>query len=159
MNAEKLIELLSLEPLSEEGGFFRETYRSRCYLEKGGEKRTLATAIYYLLKEGEVSRLHRLRSDETWHFYLGDPVELFVFKEDGSGGKILLGNDIELGELPQFTVPAGSVQGARLKNGGKFALMGTTVYPGFDPKDFDLCGRDEMIAAYPAHQEIINSLT
>ena len=159
MDAGKLIELLSLEPLSSEGGFFRETYRSLTAMGAGDDQRSLATAIYYLLKEGEVSRLHRIKADETWHFYLGDPVELYLFKEDGICEKKILGNAIERGESPQVTVPAGSAQGARLKAGGKFALMGTTVYPGFDFKDFDLCGRDEMTAAYPAHEEIVSSLT
>lgn len=159
MNAKRLIEILSLKPLSFEGGFFRETYRSPETLETPFGRRNLSTAIYYLLSEGEKSRLHRLRSDEVFHFYFGDTVEMFLFHEDGTSARKLLGPSADKGEEPHIVVPRGCWQGAKLKAGGKFALMGTTVSPGFDERDFETGIRGELVAAFPGNEETINLLT
>lgn len=159
MNAEELIELLSLEPLSFEGGFFYETYRSPGKLQTEDGGRNYSTAIYYLLREGEKSRIHRLKSDEVFHFYMGGSVEMFLFNRDGSCGKRILGTDLQKGEEPQIVVPAGCWQGSRLRAGGKFALMGTTVSPGFDEADFEAGIREKLFSAYPSHKEIIDLLT
>lgn len=159
MKAEEIIELLSLKPLSFEGGFFYETYRSPGKLETGAGMRNFSTAIYYLLREGEKSRIHRLKSDEVFHFYLGNPVEMFLFKEDGSCEKKILGAELQNGEEPQILIPAGCWQGAKLMEGGKFALMGTTVSPGFDEADFEAGIREKLFSAYPSHKEIIDLLT
>src|SRR5574344_1636946 len=131
--AERLIEQLNLKPLTVEGGYYRETYRSSECIEKTGlpdrytGPRSYSTAIYYLLTPETCSTLHRLPSDEVFHFYQGDPVEMLQLNEDGTGTVLSLGCDIENGLLPQVVVPKDTWQGARLKDGGSYALFGTTV--------------------------------
>ena len=157
--------LLGLEPLDREGGWFAETYRARETLPAGAlgagwpEARPLATAIYYLLAPGTFSALHRLRSDELFHFYLGDPVEMLQLLPDGTGRVAVLGTDLASGMRPQLVVPRGVWQGARLHADGCFALLGSTVSPGFDAADFELGCRDALLATHPAFRERIVALT
>ena len=164
-SAEELIRLLSLSPLRGEGGFFRETHRSDLALPSGAlpsgyrGPRPAVTAIYYLLGPGTHSAMHRLRGDEIFHFYLGDPVEMLQLSPDGTGRLITIGTAIERGAQPQVVVPAGVWQGSRLAAGGRFALMGTTVAPGFDFSDFELGEREALVRGYPAHAEMITALT
>jgi uncharacterized protein len=146
--ADDIKRLLRLEPLPDEGGFFRETYRS-----------ATSTAIYYLLAPGIFSAMHRLPGDEMFHFYLGDPVEMLQLQPDGSSRTITLGSDLMAGMEPQIVVLGGVWQGCRLKDGGRYALMGTTMSPGFDPRDFEPGNRDELMAAYPRERERIRALT
>lgn len=162
MNAEEIKRRLKLEPLPGEGGFFAETYRARESIPAGllgPGARSLATAIYYLVTPESFSALHRLRSDEIFHFYLGDPVEMLQLLPDGSGRTVLLGGDLGAGCHPQVVVPCGVWQGTRLVSGGAFALLGTTVSPGFDPADYETGARDALLAAYPAFRESIVALT
>jgi len=148
MDADAIIRLLELEPLTFEGGFFRETYRS-----------PRSTAIYFLLTPDTGSRFHRLRSDEIYHFYLGDPVELFVLAPDGGGERRVLGTALTAGERPQTVVPAEHWQGSRLVAGGRVALLGTTMAPGFELRDFTPADRGELAAAYPRWTAEIEALT
>ena len=163
--ADEVRKLLKLEPLPEEGGLFAEAYRSAHRLPKealpkcySGE-RPLATAIYYMLTPDTFSAMHRLRGDEVYHFYLGDPVEMLMLKPDGSAEAILIGQDLAAGMRVQHKVCGGTWQGSRLAPGGKFALMGTTMSPGFDPADFELGKRDDLSAAYPKYAPLITMLT
>ena len=163
--AKQIKELLNLQPLPVEGGYFLETYRSRFALNQqslpagyGGE-RALSTAIYYMLTPDTFSAMHRLKGDELYHFYLGDPTELLVLKPDGAGERIRLGQDIASGMHLQHVVPAGAWQGSRLVAGGKFALLGTTMSPGFEPADFDSGNRDELSIQYPDYVDLITLLT
>lgn len=133
MTAEEVIRFLDLKPLEMEGGYFRRTYENMDGAIDGKPK---ATAIYYLLTADTFSRLHRLPSDEVYHFYLGDPVELLVVDDLGQGGLQLLGSDISGGMLVQTAVPAHCWQGSRLLSGGRWALLGTTMAPGFVDDDF-----------------------
>ena len=163
MTADELKRLLRLEPLPGEGGFFAETYRSRETLPAGAlgpgtPGRSLATAIYYLVTPESFSALHRLRADEMFHFYLGDPVEMLQLAPDRGGRVVLLGTDLAAGMRPQILVPAGVWQGMKLAAGGRFALLGTTVSPGFDVADFELGPRETLAAAYPAFRERIAAL-
>jgi uncharacterized protein len=158
-------ELLNLQPLPLEGGSFAETYRSKFTLTQrslpsgySGE-RALSTAIYYMLTPDTFSAMHRLKGDEIYHFYLGDPAEMLILKPDGTGETLLLGQDIVSGMRLQQVVPGGVWQGSRLVPGGKFALMGTTMAPGFDPTDFELGAREELSARYAAYAELIAALT
>jgi uncharacterized protein len=165
LTAEDVRKLLKLEPLAGEGGLFAEAYRSthrlpkealsRCY---AGE-RSLSTAIYYLLTPETFSAMHRLRGDEVYHFYLGDPVEMLKLKPDGSAEALLLGQDLGGGMRLQQVVCGGTWQGSRLVPGGSFALMGTTMAPGFDPADFELGKRDVLSAQYPVYAPLIAMLT
>lgn len=148
-----------------EGGYFVETYKSGLTIPRGvlpssypGD-RSVATAIYYLLTPDTFSALHRLRGDEIFHFYLGDPVEMLELREDGAGGITLLGQDIAAGHKLQHVVPAGVWQGSRLVPGGQFALLGTTVSPGFDYEDYETARREELIARYPEFEDRIVALT
>ena len=153
--AAEIIALLGLQPLPEEGGWYAETYRGRTL--PGG--RAASTAIYYLLEASQVSRLHRLPNDEVWHFYTGDPVELLVLGPPPSGSVHLLGADLAAGQRPQALVPAGHWQGARLKSGGRFALMGTTVAPGFEFEDFESGDRACLAEAFPHFEAMVTALT
>jgi uncharacterized protein len=165
LTAKHIQELLGLKPLPVEGGYFAEVYRSAHELPKGtfngrypGE-RALATAIYYLLTPDTFSAMHRLRGDETYHFYLGDPVEMLMLKPGGTAEAVLIGPDIAAGMRLQHTVCGGTWQGSRLAPGGKFALMGTTMSPGFDAQDYEGGKQEELSAAYPKYAALIAMLT
>lgn len=148
LTADEIIALLGLVPHPEEGGHFHETYRS-----------TFATAIHYLLTPATISHMHRLASDEVFHFYLGDPVEMLHLHPDGSGSRMVLGTDLAAGMRPQIVVKRGVWQGARLATGGRRALMGCTVAPAFEYADYDHGHRAALIAAYPAFRTDIEALT
>jgi hypothetical protein len=164
MTADELRALLGLAP-HPEGGYFRETWRAdeavarRALPARYDGDRALGTAIYYLLTPGTCSALHRLRSDEVFHFYRGDPVEMLLLAADGSGRVITIGVDLAAGMRPQVVVPAGVWQGARLRAGGAWALLGTTVAPGFDFADYEAGARAELQRAWPAFAELIAALT
>ena len=165
MTAEEVKHLLQLEPLPVEGGFFRETYRSRWqvaeeYLPEGTSgSRSIATAIYFMITPDTFSALHRMPGTEIFHFYLGDPVVMLQLQRDGSSQTITLGSDLAGGQRPQVVVRGGVWQGCKLAPGGKFALMGTTMSPGFDYADFELGNREQLIAQYPSVAEMIRQYT
>ena len=165
MDAQEIIEALRLKPHPREGGYFVETYRS-CERKKGGTlmsrysgSRSVSTAIYYLLTPETYSEMHRLQSDELFHFYLGDPVEMLQLWPDGNGCIVKLGTDIAAGMRPQVVVPRGVWQGARLAAGGRYALLGTTVAPGFEYVDYESGVREELLRLYPEFEEMICALT
>jgi len=165
--AAQLIEHLRLEPLTFEGGHFRQTYvagesvAAEALPARYGAPRQLGSAIYYLLtsEPDSFSALHRLRTDEIYHFYLGDPVEMLLLHPDRRGERIVLGRDVLDGQQVQFVVPRGAWQGSRLVYGGSFALMGTTMAPGFDFSDWTEGNRDALVREYPEHVELIRALT
>lgn len=156
--AERLIAALGLTPHPNEGGWFAETYRGG-KVETPSGPRSLATQIYYLLTPETVSALHRVASDEMFHFYLGDAVEQLRLFPGGGVETVTLGPDVLNGDAVQSLVPAGVWQGARLRAGGRFALMGCTVAPGFDYADYTHGSRDELIAGWPQAAEAIRALT
>ena len=163
-SAEALIRSLNLIPHPAEGGYYRETYRSKEVFsplpERYRGERAFSTAIYYLLADGAYSKLHRLESDEVFHFYLGDPVEMLLLPEEGSAAEVVtLGPNVENGERLQQVVPRGWVQGARLKENGSYALLGCTVAPGFSFEDFSLCDADALTKRFPDLEGIIRSLS
>ena len=133
LSHEQIIEYLDLKPLPIEGGYFRRTYLST---DKLGSTRCLSSAIYYLLTPDTYSKLHCLPSDEIYHFYLGDPIELLLLDPSGVGKARQMGQDILGGQVQQMLVPAHTWQGSRLCPGGEFALLGTTMAPAFDESDF-----------------------
>lgn len=165
ISAERLKELLKLEPHPREGGWFRQTYASAERIPQsalpvryaGG--RSAGTAIYYLLTPDTFSEMHRLASDEVFHFYVGDPIEMLQLKSDGQGEIVRMGSDIESGMKPQLLVPQGVWQGSRLMAGGEVALLGCTVSPGFDYADYEQGTRKLLSAEYPAFSEMIRELT
>lgn len=162
LTAEEVKRLLGLEPLGFEGGFYREQYRSDVVLnlpELYSGPRNAGSAIYYMLTPGTLSLMHRLKTDEVYHFYLGDPVEQLMLHPDGRAEHVVLGQDLVAGQAVQHLVPAGVWQGSRLAPGGKFALMGTTMSPGFDLGDFELGDRGALITQHPEHAPLLSALT
>ena len=117
--------------------------------------RAFSTAIYYLLRAGERSALHRIKSDEVWHHYAGDAVTMWLLEASGKARSVVLGGD----GAPQIIVPAGAWYGARVVDGGAYALMGGTVAPGFDFADFELADRAASLAKWPVHRAVIEALT
>ena len=165
MTAEQIIEFFQMKPLPHEGGYYVETYRSDEKIAQAAlparytGERNLSTAILYLLTPDMFSALHRLRSDEIFHFYLGDPVTMLQLHSNGSSEVITLGQDIFNDQRVQVTVPKNSWQGCFLNEGGKFALMGTTIAPGFELADFELAKREELLEKYPSQRDVILKLT
>lgn len=165
MTAEEIITLLKLKPHPREGGFFSETYRSSEAIPSGVlpsryvGPRAFGTGIYYLLTAATFSAMHRLQSDEIFHFYLGGPVEMLQLLPDGTGQTVVLGSDLKAGMQPQAIVASGVWQGARLVAGGQFALLGCTVAPGFDFADYEQGRRDDLVGSHPQFREKIAALT
>lgn len=164
-SAREIIDRLQLEPLTIEGGYFRETYRAPLMLPAGAlptdyaGSRNASTCIYYLLTPETFSAIHRVRSDEIFHFYAGDPVEMLQLWPTGDANVVTLHNDLAPGHEPQVVVPAGVWQGCRLAPGGEWALLGCTVAPGFDYADFELGQRGDLVSAYPKYKSLILALT
>ncbi|MGA2171569.1 MAG: cupin domain-containing protein [Sedimentisphaerales bacterium] len=165
MTAEQIIEFFKMKPLPDEGGWFVETYRAAEQIKKAAlpaglsGDRNISTAILYLLTANTVSLLHRLKSDEIFHFYLGNPVTMLQLYPDGRSEIITLGQDILNGQKVQVIIPKGAWQGAFIKDGGRFALMGCTVAPGFDYADYEQADRIQLVSKYPKHKEMITRLT
>ena len=167
LTAETLIRKLGLEVLPLEGGHFRQTYRADETVAVAAPdpehplQKPRSTAILYLLsaEPDSFSALHALPTDEIYHFYLGDPVELLLLKQDGASEVITLGQDVLHGQHVQFAVPAGVWQGSRLMPGGEFALMGTTMAPGFIEEDYIPGNRESLLEEYPGRVGLIRLLT
>ncbi len=160
LNVGDIQRMLQLEPHPTERGFFRETYRSRLRMRApNGDDRNASTAIYYLLTPDTFAAIHRLPGDEIFHFYLGDTVEMLQLWPHGSVRHVLIGADLARGVQPQVVVPGGVWQGCRLRDGGSYALLGTTMSPGFDLTDFEIGERSALVSAYPAARDDIVRLT
>jgi predicted cupin superfamily sugar epimerase len=164
MDAATIIDRLKLAP-HPEGGYFRETYRASesvaasALPRRFNGERSISTAIYFLLEAGQRSHLHRIRSDEVWHFYAGDPLIVVEIDAAGTLTTTRLGSDLGAGAVFQHVVPAGSWFGATPAEDGRFTLVGCTVAPGFDFADFELAERAALVAEYPGHQAWIRRLT
>lgn len=168
MTAKQVIEHYGLKPLPAEGGLFARTYLADdVYAGSGlpsryaGVDHAHGSAIIMLLTDDAAgfSALHRLATDEIYHFYLGDPIEMLNLRPDGTSRIILLGQDVIAGQRVQFSVPAGVWQGSRLLPGGTWALFGTTMAPAFVATDFEAARRDELLTRYPHEHERIRALT
>ncbi|MDE3251257.1 MAG: cupin domain-containing protein [Bacteroidota bacterium] len=146
-----------------EGGYYKETYRSSGFIHENAlpdpfvGKRHFSTAIYFLLERGNFSAFHRIRSDELWHFYTGDPLIIHVLNPDGSYTKIQLGNR-DNDPCFQAMVPAGAWFASETAPGGQFSFVGCTVSPGFDFADFELAESASLMADFPDHAELIGRL-
>jgi hypothetical protein len=159
MTADEIKALLNLEPHPVEGGFFRRAYTSAGTLELPRGVRHQGTAIYYLLEPGTFSEMHVLDSDEIFHFYLGDPVEMLQLHQDGRSAVFTLGPDLMSDHHVQLVVPAGVWQGTRLIGNGQVALLGCTVTPGFDFADYRSASYAELAEKWPAQAQRIRMLT
>ena len=164
MNVDLLVNKLKLEP-HPEGGYFKEVYRSNNIIPQKAlpegflGDRTIATAIYFLIEKNNFSALHKIKSDETWHFYYGDALEVIEIDENGVLTATAIGNNLLEGDTFQYTVKANTWFGSRVKSGGNFSLVGCTVAPGFDFNDFELGKKEDLLKLYPQHQKVIVEMT
>ncbi len=165
ISAEKIMELYNMKPLPGEGGYYVETYRSGEMIgiaslpDRYKHDKSLSTAIYYMLTADTQSNFHRLPTDEIYHFYMGDPVVMIQLHLDGTAKTIFLGHDLAVGQFVQVVVPRNVWQGSYLLEGGNYALMGTTMAPGFDCSDHEIGDADMLTSLYPMHKGIIERLT
>jgi len=164
MDAAYWIEKLQLIKHAE-GGYYRETYRSSLTVNKNqlpesfhGD-RNFSTSIYFLLEEKEFSAFHRIASDEQWHFYAGNCLNIYEIAADGKLTEHKLGNNLQNVESFQIVIKAGSWFASSLANGEGYALVGCTVSPGFDFEDFELAEREILIREFPQHEDLIRKLT
>lgn len=161
---EKLIKHLGLQP-HPEGGFYREVYRSveripaTALAEKYGGERNVCTSIYFMLTSDTFSAFHRINQDEIWHFYQGAPIDLHLISPEGKHSLIKVGHNFEAGEIPQAIVPAHYWFAAEITGKSSFSLVGCTVSPGFDFKDFELANRASLTQTFPQHQTLIEKFT
>lgn len=156
--AARLAKHLDLYP-HPEGGFYRESYRSLANCEAFGRSRSASTAIYFMLRTGEVSKLHRIKSDEVWHHYEGGTLLIHCISEKGIYSTIPLGKNLEAGEQQQAVVPAGMWFGAEPAEGTAFVLVGCTVAPGFEFADLEFAGRHSLMNLCPSAKAVIDRLT
>lgn len=162
---DEIIKKLGLQPHLNEGGFFVESFRSDEILNPGelpgrySSERAFSTCIYYMLTRETFSALHRLQTDEIFHFYLGDPVSMLLLYPDGGSEILTLGHDLLAGHKLQAVVPKNVWQASFLNEGGRFALMGTTMAPGFDFDDYEHADKKELIEKYPNRKSLIERLT
>ena len=167
LTTEKIIAHLELEPLPVEGGHYRQTYAAaddiaaEALPDRYGRAKPLCTAIYYLLTDlpDSFSALHRLPTDEIYHFYLGDSVEMLLLHPEGRSEMVILGQDLRAGQHVQFVVPAGVWMGSRVLEGGQFALIGTTMAPGYDDLDYVGGEAAALERQYPDRAELIRQLS
>ncbi|WP_045905719.1 cupin domain-containing protein [Clostridium botulinum] len=147
-----------------EGGYYKESFISAENITDSdltttfGDKRILWTSIYFLLRNGEVSNFHRLKSDEMWYYHSGSPLTIYMITPKGELITEQLGLDIEKGEKPQVLVPKNYIFGSAMNNKG-YALVGCMVSPGFEFRDFELFERDTLLNLYPKYKETIEKLT
>lgn len=162
MTKEDIIRLYDMMPLDTEGGMWKAVFRSDEAVPEGmltGRKgrHDLYGSILYLLTKGSVSRMHRLASDEIWHFYMGATCELLILKPDGTGYTESLGQDIAGGDKVTAMAPRGCWQGCRISGEGEWALLGTTMAPAYEVSDYE-DGTDSLIEEYPEFAEKIRPL-
>jgi predicted cupin superfamily sugar epimerase len=164
---QKLIEHLKLEPLPVEGGLYVQTYKAPERLPEetlpagctGSHPMGTVILYFYTDDPDSFSAIHKLPLDETYHFYMGDPVEMLLLYPDGKSERLILGHDVLNGQKVQFTVQRGVWQSSHLLPGGEYALAGTTMSPGYEDSDYQGGDRDEMIRQYPHEADLIRTLT
>ncbi|MEO6357165.1 MAG: cupin domain-containing protein [Ferruginibacter sp.] len=163
LTATQLIQQYNLQP-HPEGGWYKETYRCSESISadvlpvRFTGTRAFSTAIYFLLEQGNFSAFHRIKSDECWHFYAGDPLLVYILQPGGQLTIVHLGQDISAGQIFQFTVPANCWFASRPAEGSRFCFVGCTVAPGFDFADFEMAESNALVALYPAYETTIKSL-
>jgi len=164
MDHKKIVEVLGLQP-HPEGGYYKEVYRSKGDISQGcldGQfegARNYSTSIYFMLTSDTFSAFHRIKQDEIWHFYQGSPIRLHTISPAGLHQEHTIGSDILNGQQPQMVVPAGYWFAAEVVEKDAFALVGCTVSPGFDFRDFELADQDSLIDEFPEHAELIGEFT
>ncbi|WP_211117173.1 cupin domain-containing protein [Sporosarcina ureilytica] len=156
-DANYFIEQLALEQ-HPEGGYYKSTFTADETIDAFGTTRKLYTNIYFLLKSGEVSHFHRLKSDEVWYYHGGSSLTIHIIDEEGNYRELKLGLNLDAGEQPQAIVRKNSIFGSSVMDKDTFSLVGCMVSPGFDFEDFELFTQKELLALYPQHESIIRKL-
>jgi len=157
-DTQRIIDHFQLGRLPVEGTLFINTYCSNFKTERG---KPAGTAMIGLYSEQplSISCFHRLTYDEIWHVYGGDPFTLYLLYPDGSGEEILMGTEPLKGQRVQFVIPAGTWQAGCIVPGGRYALFGCTMAPGFNGEDFEAANMEELIRQYPSREDIIRKLS
>ena len=154
LTANEIAELLNLEP-NATCGSVRITYVAKETLPEGAlpqpfaRSSPLGSALYFLVTPEAPVRLHRIRNDQLYHYYLGDPLELFLLKGDGSSERVVVGPDLKSGERVQFLIPGNTFHTARLLGSGRWFLGASTEWPGVVPEDVEIGDLDELAKKYP----------
>ena len=167
LTTDDLIHYFGFDPLPVEGGLFKQSYRSAESIAHAalparypGAKLFGSAILYLFTAEGDsFSALHKLPTDEIYHFYLGDPVELLQLYPDGHSQRVILGQDVLNGQQVQYVAPRGVWMGSHLLPGGNFALIGTTMAPGFSNDDYQGGERAALLQQYPHEAALITRLT
>ena len=163
MTAPELIQQFKMFP-HPEGGWYKETYKSTELIPQNGlpsrfnGPRNFATAIYFLLEQGNISAFHRIKSDECWHFYSGGTLLVYIIQNDGNLNIIKLGANIGKGETFQYVVPANCWFASKPAPDSEFSFVGCTVSPGFDFLDFEMAEVNSLCQQYPQHKSIIQDM-
>jgi uncharacterized protein len=170
MDAKTIIDWFKLQPNAQEGGYFAATYTSALEIDskdlpgfkpiKG--KRPICGAIYYFLDPDGFSAMHKVTGDMLYHFYSGDPVQMLLLYPENSPNQsevCIFSNDIAAGGSPMKVIPGGTWLGSRLVPGGNYALMGVSMSPGFNPADYSIAKRKDLIKQYPDQEALILELT
>lgn len=148
-----------------EGGYFRQTYYSPDIISAAAlpdryqANRAVATAIYFLVAAPQVSKFHRLRSDELWLYHAGYPLTISAITPEGGLRQFILGLDLDNGAVPQVCISQGWWFGAAVNDPQGYTLVSCIVAPGFDFADFELADRAQLVSAYPQHHTMIHRLT
>jgi len=155
MTADEIRSLLALEP-NATCGFVRVTFVSQQSIAAGGlpapfaDGRPLGSALYFMVTPGAPVRLHRIRNDQLYHYYLGDPLEVFLLHAEGSTERIVVGPDLRGGERVQLLIPGNTFHTARVVGRGRWFLGASTEWPGVVPADVEIGNLDELAGRYPA---------
>jgi predicted cupin superfamily sugar epimerase len=157
-SADDLKRLWNLSVMPTEKVYFTQSYVDQ---KTGGDGKPLCSAIVALVTDdpSTFSDMHRLPTDEIWHFYLGDPIELLLLHHDGRDELVVLGHEVLAGHEVQHVVPAGTWMGARLRPGGEYGVYGNTMAPGFVLSDFEGAAAADLIARWPHRADLIRALT
>ena len=153
MDKQKIIDMYNMQS-HPEGGYFAETYRSELLVDTSSGKRNASTAIYFLITKNSISHFHRLKSDEGWHFYLGDPLKIIEITPSGELIETIMGPSLNLGHKSQYFVPAGHWFASTSL--GDYSFVGCTVSPGFDFKDFEMGKKKDLSDKFPNMNEILD---
>jgi predicted cupin superfamily sugar epimerase len=150
--AEEIRQLLGLEP-NATCGYVRVSYRSPVQVPSGAlpdpfsEARPMGSALYFMVTPEQRVRLHRIRNDQLYHYYAGDPLEVLLLR--GRGERAIVGPDLRAGHVVQLLIPGGTFHTARLIGAGRWFLGGSTAWPGVIPTDVEMGDADALARAYP----------
>lgn len=154
MTADEVLALLGLEP-NATCGFVRETYRSTRQIAPGGlqapfaDGRPAGSALYFMVTPAAPVKLHRIRNDQLYHYYLGDPLEVLMLHGEGKVEHVVVGPDLRAGQRVQLLIPGNTFHTARLIGSRHWFLGGSTEWPGVVPADVEMGNVEALAAQYP----------